>query len=182
VKTKVVFLSIILLLCIAFIVYYGIVIKKPHSLTIIGGADGPTVMYVNGINDTLELVFYENDIKIITNGEFYENDIKIITNDENIYEFEIINNEKINLLMENKYVALLFILDGIKITAKSHPAHSSSAYPNVDSDYYFLADEKGKPLFLYGNFKIITLHKIDKTFISPKIEFDINKIETKERN
>jgi hypothetical protein len=169
-KTKAVFIffPIIMVLCIGFFVYYGITVRKPHTSVIIGGADGPTVMYINGSNDSMELIFYENDIKIILN-------------DENRYEFEIINNEKMNLLIEDKYVALSFILDGTKITAKGHPAHSSSAYPDVDTDYYFIADEKGKPLFLYGNFKIITLYKIDKVFISPKIESDINNIGSNER-
>ena len=167
-KMKVVFMFFLIILSIGFFACFDIAVKKPHSLSIIGGDDGPTVVYINGLNDGEELFFNESDIEIITN-------------DKNRYELRIINNEKIDLLKKNIYTTMSFTINGLTITAKGHPAHSSRmSYGN--SDFYFLADPEGKPMFIYGNENIITLNKTNKTHIAPEIEFDIDKIETKERN
>ena len=148
IKAVFIFFSVILALCIGFFVYYGIAVSKPYSSVIIGGADGPTVMYVNGLSNNMEIIFTENDFEIIENNK-------------NRYEFRITNNEKINLLKENIYTELLFIVNGIIITAKGHSA-LSSRMPYVNSDYYFLTDPEGKTISIYGDINIITLYKIDK--------------------
>jgi hypothetical protein len=62
-------------------------------------------------------------------------------------------------------------IKGKTIIAKGHPAHSSS-YPDIDSEYYFLADLEGKALFIHGNENIITIHKMDNEIHPKKIYID----------
>ena len=105
-------------------------------------------MYVNGLSNNMEIIFTENDFEIIENNK-------------NRYQFRITNSEKINLLKENIYTELSFIVNEIRITAKGHFALSSQM-PYVNSDYYFLADREGKTISIYGDTNIITLYKMDK--------------------
>ena len=50
IKIILLILSIISALLIGISIYLGFVFGRPHSVGIIGGSDGPTVIYINGSN------------------------------------------------------------------------------------------------------------------------------------
>jgi len=91
---KIVFLLLatISIILISISIYSAIAFGRHHSIAIIGGADGPTAIYISDSND-IEIRLYQNDYEIIS---YTEHDMQVY------FKLKIINNEKLSILKNSK--------------------------------------------------------------------------------
>jgi energy-coupling factor transporter transmembrane protein EcfT len=105
---KVIFLilAIISAFLIGISIYFSIAFGRNSSMGIIGGADGPTAIYITGKNDNNVLELFDNDYEIIKYDEHK------LDSDKNImqmnFSLRIINMDKLSEL-ENDIISIIYV-------------------------------------------------------------------------
>jgi energy-coupling factor transporter transmembrane protein EcfT len=148
IKIVLLLLIIILAFLIGFSIWLSFSFGRPHSVAVIGGADGPTAVFITESNNTIQNITNElelsyNDYEIIKYEEH-----KINTNKNTIqinFELKIMNMEKLNIL-ENKIVPTMYVFINNKKYLAKGQLSILSTFPR-EADCMFPIDNDGKIIF-----------------------------------
>ena len=127
-------LAIISVFLIGISVYLGFVFGRPHSVGIIGGSDGPTLIYISGSKSSINS-FAGYGYIVIENNTLYFDEVEIITRDD------VERIAELGLIEQRDYPSGFYINHLNKEIVK-YELTDNTVYDFVDMTLLFVKDEQ----------------------------------------